>query len=402
MKTVLVVCEYNPFHLGHVRQIDEIKKALGDDTAIVAVMSGNFVERGDLAVMHKFDRAKAAVLGGVSLVLELPFPFSMACAELFGGAAVSIGHDLGVIDYISFGSECGDAALMSLVAERLSAPAFEQALGAELKKKENSAKGFAEVYEGVYKAFYGDEGLSCLRTPNDILAVSYLRGLKKLSSPILPLPIKRYGTDKDSTGEAKDIAGATYIRGLLYNGEAHEAYSHLPSTSLSLWKEAFACGESPVSMAALGKTLLSHLRLCEEGEAFAECGGGLYRHIATTARGTGDLHTLLSAAATKKYTDARIRRAILFSYFGVTPAMLREKPAYTQVLAMDAKGQDILRHIRKTTKIPILTKPADTKKLPPIARAQAARAYRADSVYTLAMPSAKEADFFIRRSPFLL
>ncbi len=402
MKTALVVCEYNPFHLGHARQIEEIKKALGEDTAIVAVMSGNYVERGDFAIMHKYDRAKAAVKNGVSLVLELPFPFSASGAEFFGAAAVSIGNDLGIIDYISFGSECGDASLLSLVAERISSYEFEAALRIELKNKDNSAKGYASVYESVYRRLYGEEGVSSLRTPNDILAISYLKALKKLSSSIKPLPVRREGTDKDSTGEKPGIAGATYIRNLLLDGKSEKAFSYLPEFSQVLWKESMVLGEAPVAMAALEKTFLSHLRLCEDETEFAECGGGLYRHIVRTAKKSNDLSALLANAATKKYTDARIRRAILFSYFGVTPAMLREKPAYTQVLAMDAKGQDILRRIRNKTNVPILTKPADTEKLPPVAREQASRAYRADSVYTLAMPLPQAADFFIRKAPFLL
>ncbi len=401
MKTVAIVCEYNPFHLGHLRQIEAIRRQFGNDTAIVAVMSGNYVQRGEAAVMHKFDRAEAAVKAGVSLVLELPFPFSVAGAEQFALGAVSLIHDLGIADFLSFGSESGDVALLSRVAERIATHAFEAALRDALDSKQNRAKGFAVVREEVYSSLYGEEGRVCLASPNDTLAIYYLSALHRLSSPILPHTVKRNGTDADGFGEAPRIAGATHIRALLRDGKTEQAFFHLHDSSLPVWETALAERTAPVFTDGLEKILLAHLRTAEDGSAFAECGGGLYSHIKGAAKGANDLSSLLSLAATKKYTDSRIRRAILFSYFGVTPEELREKPLYTQVLAMDSVGRQILAHIRKTASISILTKPADLKKLSPEAAKQASRAYRADSIYTLAMPCARAADFFIRRAPYV-
>lgn len=401
MKTVAIVCEYNPFHLGHLRQIQEIRRQLGNDTAIVAVMSGNYVQRGETAVMHKFDRAEAAVKVGVSLVLELPFPFSLSGAEQFALGAVSLIQDLGIADYLSFGSESGDVSLLSRVAERISSHEFEKALHAALASRENRARGFAVVREAVYASLYGEDGRVCLSSPNDTLAIYYLNALRRLSSSILPHTVKRNGTDADDFGEAPRIAGATHIRALLRDGTTEQAFYHLHDSSLSLWETALAEGTAPVFTDGLEKVLLSHLRTAEDGSDFAECGGGLYSHIKVAAKSADGLSSLLSLAATKKYTDSRIRRAILFSYFGVTPEELREKPLYTQALAMDPVGRRLLAHMRKTASISILTKPADLEKLSPEAAKQATRAYRADSVYTLAMPRARAADFFIRRAPYV-
>ncbi|MBO5653599.1 MAG: nucleotidyltransferase family protein, partial [Clostridia bacterium] len=175
----------------------------------------------------------------------------------------------------------------------------------------------------------------------------------------------------------------------------------LPNATHSVWENALTCGDAPVFTDGLSSALLSHLRLSSDGSALAECGGGLYGHLADAARRADSFSSLLALAATKKYTDSRIRRATLFSYFGVTPDALREKPLYTQVLAMDAVGRRLLAHMRKTAGLSVLTKPADLEKLPAPAAAQAKRAYRADSVYTLAMPKVKEADLFIRRAPFV-
>ena len=402
MKTVAIVSEYNPFHLGHVRQIEAIRHEYGADTPVIAVMSGNYVERGELAIMHKFDRAEAAVRAGVSLVLELPFPFSAAGAELFAQSAVSIIDGLGVADVLSFGSESGNVALLSLVAERLSSPAFEAGLKEALEKKQNKSLGFAVLYQSIYASLYGENGASCLNNPNDTLALYYLRALRRLSSSIKPHTVKRTGTDADAFGDAPLIAGATYIRERFREGETQAALSHLPVDVLTVWERAIAEGTSPVFTSGMENALLAHLRTAPDGSCFAECGGGLYRHIASAAGQARDYTSLLSFAATKKYTDTRIRRAILFSYFGVTPEEVREKPLYTQVLAMDTVGRRLLAHIRKTASISVLTKPADLKKLSPDAVRQAERAYRADSVYTLAMPKTQGADFFIRRAPFIL
>ena len=400
MKTAAIVCEYNPFHLGHARQIEAIRRDLGEDTAIIAIMSGNYVERGDLAVMHKFDRAEAAVRSGVSLVLELPFPFSAAGAEFFATSAVSILDRLGIVNYISFGSESGDVALLSRASERLSSQRFASCLRETLDKKENKSRGFAVVYEEVYARLYGEDGRSCLSHPNDTLALFYLRALQERGASITPHTVKRTGTDADGFGDAPRIAGATYIREKLLEGNPTEAASHLTEDSAQILHRAIEAKEAPVSLAGLENTLLAHLRMAKEGSAFAECGGGLYSHLREAARDATNISSLLSLAATKKYTDARLRRAILFSYFGVTPDVLREQPLYTQVLAMDQKGQKVLANIRKTAHISLLTKPADLHKLSLAARAQAELSYRADSVYALLSPAPQKADVFLRTAPY--
>ncbi|MBO7170895.1 MAG: nucleotidyltransferase family protein, partial [Clostridia bacterium] len=180
------------------------------------------------------------------------------------------------------------------------------------------------------------------------------------------------------------------------------ALPHLPVSNHSVWQSAAAEGEAPVFTDGLSGALLSHLRLNTDGASFAECGGGLYERLTEAARKADSFSSLLSLAATKKYTDSHLRRAILFSYFGVTPDVLKAMPLYTQVLAMDAVGRRLLAHMRKTAGLTVLTKPADIEKFSASAQEQAKRAYRADSVYSLAMPKVKAADLFIRRSPFVL
>ena len=175
MKTVAVIAEYNPFHKGHEHQLREIKRAFGEDTAIVAIMSGNFVQRGTPAILGKFDRARMAVECGASLVLEMPFPFSASSAEYFAAAGVSIANDLGAVDVLSFGSECGDVALLSDVADKIQAPEFILQLRERLRGKTEKEKGYPRVLSEMLSEAYGDVFPTSLFLPNNILSISYVR-----------------------------------------------------------------------------------------------------------------------------------------------------------------------------------------------------------------------------------
>ncbi len=400
MKTVAVISEYNPFHLGHARQLAAIRKDFGEDTAIVAIMSGNYVQRGTPAILGKFDRARMAVEAGASLVLELPFPYSAASAEYFASAGVSIANDLGVIDALSFGSECGDVSLLSETADKIAHPDFQKALRLRLTDKEEKSKGYARTLFEVFSETYGTDLPVKLDLPNNILAISYITALKKLSSTIEPHTVFRQGTDEDGANETA-LAGATYLRDLLLSEDPDEALPHIPTSLHPLWRQALEAGLAPVSPEAFAPLLLAHLRLgANDPHTFAEGGGGVLPLLKKAAREATSLEALIRGAATKKYTDARLRRAALFSYFGVNAASLRRKPLYTQVLAMDERGRAILAKIRKTTDISLLTKAADLHKLSEAAREQAQLAYRADSVYALVTPTPQRSDIFLRTAPY--
>ena len=400
MKTVAVIAEYNPFHKGHEHQLKEIKRAFGEDSAIVVIMSGNFVQRGTPAILGKFDRARMAVECGASLVLELPFPYSAASAEYFAAAGVSIANDLGAVDTLSFGSECGDIALLTDAADTMKSPDFVLRLRERLQSKTEIEKGYPRVLCELLSESYGDTAPASLFLPNNILSISYILALKKLKSSIVPHTILRTGTD-ESAAEDGVFAGATHIRSLLLSGKEKEALALVPETLLPLWRDALNSGLAPVSGARFSAAILAHLRLLDASAPLpAECGGGVLSLLKRAAREAIDLDSLYRAAATKKYTHARLRRATLFSYFGVTPANVKAKPLYTQVLAMDQQGQKILANIRKTAHISLLTKPADLHKLSLAARAQAELSYRADSVYALLSPAPQKADVFLRTAPY--
>ncbi len=397
MKTVAIICEYNPFHLGHLHQIQEIRRAFGEDVAIVSIMSGNFTERGDVAALDKFSRARIAVENGISLVLELPFPFSASSAEFFARSAISIAEGLGCIDILSFGSECGDIAKLQEVADRTASEQFITALS-EISKCDGAEKGHAKNFCELYQKLYGQTDLSLISSPNNILAIEYLKALKATSSVMIPHTIRRTGTDKD--GDSTTYAGATFIRNLLCNKSFEKAFEHMPPSARSVWENAVQNGTAPALSQRLSPLFLASLRLKSGLKDAAGCEGGLYEHLHKAACHSATLEDFFKASATKKYTDARIRRSTLFSYFGVTPSMLREKVLYTQVLALDAQGMRILHNIRKSAGIAILTKPADLQKLPEAAQAQAKMNYRADSIYALSCAKPLPADAFVTKSPY--
>lgn len=400
MKTVAVISEYNPFHLGHARQYDAIREKFGEDTAIIAIMSGNYVQRGTPAILGKFDRARMAVDAGASLVLELPFPYSAASAEYFATAGVSIANDLGVTDVLSFGSECGDVSLLSDTADKISSPTFQKKLRTRLGSKEEKSKGYARILSESFSEAYGTDFPLRLDLPNNILAISYISALKKLHSNIEPHTVLRSGTDKDGA-DTETLAGATYVRTLLFSDDPTAAFPHVPASLHPIWQDRMSEGLAPVSAEALAPILLAHLRMRNQGSrTYAEGESGVISLLKKSSREATNLDELISGAATKKYTDARLRRAALFSYFGVTTASLRKKPLYTQVLAMDKRGQAILAKIRKTTDISLLTKAADLHKLSEAAREQALLVYRADSVYALIMPTPQRSDIFLRTAPY--
>ncbi|MBQ8908089.1 MAG: nucleotidyltransferase family protein [Clostridia bacterium] len=399
MKTVAVICEYNPFHLGHAFQLAEIRRQFGEDAAIIAIMSGSFTQRGEPAIFGKDARARMAVEAGASLVLELPFPYSAAGAEFFASGAVSIANALGIVDVLSFGSESGNLDALSLCAHRLASPEFEAAALQKAKEK-GSALGTGALTPSVYGALYGEEEASLFASPNNLLALAYLKALQKTGSPILPHTILRKGDYHDDKGSSSGYASASYLRALISRGNIEEALLHMPSCIHSAVKEAWENGNGAWHMEAFGSLLIGHFRLYPDPFAsFAEAEGGLYRRIAKAARTATDYPSLIALATTKKYPAARVRRAALFSLLGVSPAALRRPVAYTQALAMDEKGQALLGQIRKSAAIPVLTKPAAYKEYAAI-REAAELSQRADALYTALTATPQAADYFMKTAPY--
>lgn len=400
MKTCAIIAEYDPFHAGHARQIRLIREAFGEDTRVISIMSGNFTERGSTAVADKYLRAKAAVLCGVDLVLELPFPFSMLSAEFFAGAGVHIANAIGVVDLLSFGSESGDLGRLSQAVEAQLTEDFAKNLGA--LSEERPEAGYPALAEAALTPMIGDCG--DLFSPNQILALEYLKALKRTGSRILPHTVRRVGQDfSDDVPGRSAYPSASAIRAASKK-DPYSAIEMMPEKVRPLFREALGKGEFPCSVGALSPAILSYFRLNapDPAKTYHDAAGGLYTRLRNASFEATDLSALISLASTKKYTDARLRRAVLCSFFGVTSSDAKEKPAYTQLLASGPVGLGILKEIKKASDFPVLTKPSAVEALSADAKRQKERSDLADAIFALTSPIPVDGRRTLRQTPFIL
>lgn len=391
MKTVAIVSEFNPFHNGHRYCIDEVRRHYGEDTCIIALMSGNYTQRGDVALADKFTRAAAAVRGGVDLVLEIPFPYSVSSAEYYANAGVSMAASLGIVDVLAFGSECGDVDRLSDVASKLASSDYQEALRSALRNV--PSLGYAQAAQAAYASLYGDSGASVLATPNDTLAVRYLVANQKLTKPLEVFCVKRQGSYHATSLDT--MASATAIRAAIDRGDLAAAYNAMPSPAAALIREAVDNGKAPAKLSYLGNVFLSFLRLAPSGDADELSG-----RLAAAALNAADLEEFFTLVATKHYTHAHLRRTLWHRLFGVTSADLQTPPAYTQVLAHNARGRAALRRASRLTTLALLTKPADGQSLKGDAGRQVALSQRADRLYPLAMPRPVAGNAAMKAAPF--
>jgi len=401
MTTVAIVAEYNPFHNGHKYQIDCIRRHFGADTRIIAIMSGNFTQRGELAIMDKGERAKNAVDCGINLVLELPFPFSMSSAEFFAKAAVSIIDRLGIVDYLAFGSEDGNTERLLSYARNTTNEKYLSTL-TSLINKEGSI-GYPALCEKAYNDTYGNTEGSVSLTPNNILALEYIKALIKLNSKIEPITFKRTGAGyNQQIDTASGYQSATGIR-TSFLGEDFSALEYVPETTKQSIISAKAAGAFPVTSYALSSAIIASIRLNSPSEMtdIHDVGGGLYNRLYASAIEANDLDTLISLTETKKYTTARIRRAIWYSFLGVTSSDVKEIPEYTQILAMDSDGRTMLKEIGKCSPLPVLTKPSKTGNLSVAGLRQKSLSDRADSIFELCKPKPSSGNIALRFTPYV-
>lgn len=360
MEVCGVICEFNPFHWGHAHLFRAARAALGADCAILCAMSGDFVQRGEAAAFAKHDRAAAAVACGADLVLELPLPWCTAGAETFARGGVGLLAATGLVRHLAFGSECGDLAALTRTAALLDAPELEPALRAGLE----AGLSYAAARQQAAEAQAG-EALPPLRSPNDILALEYLRALRRCGAAIEPLVVPRVGPGHDSLTPGK-LASAAAIRAALWSGDSLE--SLVPAAALS----ALTAGAGPVDRAALETALLSRLRFLPE-EAFAAApdagaGEGFYHRVYAAARTAARLGDIPDAAVTRRYPRSRVRRLCLSAALGLRAEDAGGVPPYLRVLAANSRGRTLLRRMETAASLPLLTRPAAVRGLDDRAR----------------------------------
>lgn len=349
MITAGIVAEYDPFHLGHAWHIAETRRALGPESAVVCVMSGNWVQRADCAVADKWARAALALEGGADLVLELPTPWAMSSAESFARGAVSLLAATGVVDALSFGSEDGTLEGLEQAAAALDAPEYPAALKRELDR----GLSFPAARQAA-------AGAACLATPNNNLGVEYLRALRALNSTIKPMTVTRRGAGHDAEGSVEGFASATQIRKLLRSGDRAGAAELVRPGALD------ALGEVS-GLEHVERAVLARLRTMEQADwAVLPDGGaaeGLPARLEKAARQAGSLAEFYELAKTKRYPHARLRRLALGAFLGLRAEERLEMPPYVRVLGLDETGRSLLRRMKETCALPVIVKPAQARDL---------------------------------------
>ncbi len=400
-KAVGIICEYNPIHNGHIYQINTVR-GMGAET-IVCLMSGNFTQRGDFALADKYKRAESAIESGADLVLELPFPFCCSSADYFARSGVYILDALSVGN-ICFGSERADLDQLYKLAEIANSKKFEQ----EYKSKNKGAVGMASSYFETLEQFSEQTGQKLLS--NDILGLSYIKAIVKGNCDIEPIIIKRLGSAYDSEllpDQNGAFASATALRKVILK-EGTNALSNLVSdgyisqTVADIYKNTEG-GFSDVRN--IERAILLYFRMNREKlpwSGTAKLFGGLVERICKAAVSAKTFEELTAMSATKKYTDATIKRAIIYSLCGVCATDLQNPPGYVNLLATNNKGRKYLSDIRGKSGVPVITKKADSAKIKgAYANRQRELSVLCDCLYTLSFKSATEGDLYIKKQPFV-
>ncbi len=346
MKVCGIVAEYNPFHNGHLYHIEETKRR--GATHVVAVMSGNFVQRAEPAIISKFERARLAALGGVDLVVELPVQYAAGSSERFARGAVALLDALGCVESMSFGSECGDMALLQKGADAALDPdVIELTRGFY-----ETGMSYPAARERVAKKLYGKAVGEVLRRPNNILGVEYLKALRELGSPIEPVTFRREGADHDGEEVNGLFASAKFLREEVRSGA--DVINYVPFETKLALERALAQGKLSGGLDALSQAVLFRLRTMTDAElrALPDCGDGLGDRLYKATRSYSDLNEILAAAKTKRYTMSRVRRAVISALLGVEGGDYFPPP-YIRLLAVGRGGKELLGTIGKTRRLPM-------------------------------------------------
>ncbi|MCL2086144.1 MAG: nucleotidyltransferase family protein [Oscillospiraceae bacterium] len=331
MKIGAIICEYNPFHNGHKYHIEKTRERF-DITHLIAVMSGNFTQRGDIAVLDKWQRAKVALDNGIDLVIELPVAFSLTSAEQFAMGAVTLLNKLNCVETLSFGSESGDIELLCETAGAVHYCMEQEVFRGLLRRGES----YPAALQKAVAHYYEDEIANALATPNNTLGIEYIKALDETGSSITPVTVKRFGAQHDTvqTDETANILSGSQLRDMLLI-EGKDITPYVPKG---------ACFDNIADIGRLELAVLSKLRGMSSAELLRvpNMQTELERRLSKALKQAKTLNEVLTLTKTKSYTMARIRRAVLNAFLGISKADLKALPAYIRVLGMNQRGREIL------------------------------------------------------------
>jgi len=344
MKITAIISEYNPFHNGHKYQIEVLKK---EYDAVVSVMSGNFVQRGGIAVCDKWTRARTALLNGVDLVIELPVVYALNTAEKFAEGGVRLIDKMGVIDTLCFGSESGKTDEFYSVAELLNNEPEEasEKISMFLEKGMSFPAAREKAYEGIINT-------ELLKGPNNILGLEYVKALKKINSGVTTKTIKRIGAGYNDIDYSSEFSSATAIRELIKKDGDYKKF--VPENTVEILKNAEQFSEEKLL------NILKYAVLTKGTEYIKninDVNEGLENRVFEAVRKENSFDEIANRIKSKRYTMSKIRR-ILYSVILDVGKEFKE-PEYIRVLGMSETGKNILKEMKKKAELPIVTKTAD-------------------------------------------
>lgn len=367
MKICGIISEYNPFHNGHAYHMEKAR-FITNSEYIVCVMSGNFTQRGEPALFDKWIRTEAALQSGADIVIELPFLGAAQSAEGFAESGVKILNGIGA-DFIAFGSECEDMALLKQAASLFAREPEDY--------KENLKKYLAEglSYPAARQKAAGrcltltDSGENLLSGPNTILAIEYLKAIIKTESSMQPVAIGRTGSGYNEPNLNGAFSSATAIRlGIQSNGFSDRLKSYLPAEAFNVFQKHMAEGFKPVFMQDLSGFILYALRKSSlnEIEKLHDVAEGLENKIEQAAKKHSDIYDLLAHVKSKRYTYTRLCRILLYALFEITKgtvAAFKQSIPYARVLGIRRQSEAALSHVMKTSSIPVITNASSAREL---------------------------------------
>lgn len=364
LKTAGIIAEFNPLHKGHHILLQAARE--GGAEVVLAVMSGNFVQRGEPALLPKAYRAEAALQLGADLVAELPLPWAMSGAETFARGGVSLLTGLGAQE-LWFGSECGLAAPLWEIARLLETKAFTEAV----RKPLETGLSFAAAREKAVELLAGKERSSLLREPNNTLGIEYCRAVLQQKSPMVPCSIRRIGPGHHASSIEDNMASGSALRNVLRKKDAFSLEKRgcwkacLPRPSEEGIAEAAKKGECPSRMSRMENAILSTLRRMkpEDFLRLPDISEGLENRLFQMAREASSLEELLVSVKSKRYSLARIRRIVMGAYLGLCVEDAEGFPPYIRILGFTGRGEAYLKTIARHLPLPLLTTSAQLKRL---------------------------------------
>ena len=387
-KVLGIVAEYNPFHNGHLYHLNESKKQAGADYS-VCVMSGNFTQRGDTAIIDKWSRTEMALRNGVDLVIELPVVYSISSAENFAYGSMSVLDKLGIVDTVSFGSEVGDLAILDSIAEILCTEPKEYVslLNHELSR----GVSFPKAREKALLMYLNDirKYANVLSNPNNILGIEYLKALRNLKSNLTPMTIKRKDADYNSTAIKDGFASSTAIRKIITKPSSLSKV--VPEETFSIIDNKIKHGQIVNGLSTFEKEILYKLRIMpvEWIADLPDASEGLEHAIKNAANSCNNVADLVSLVKSKRYTQTRIQRILLYALLDITKQDMENSKKgvpYIRILGMTENGKQLLSSIvTRNKKLNIITSPkkfmdhSNNK----IAKSLFAKDMMATNIYTL-------------------